>query len=108
MWQAGVHHEKGTTRIGVELDEPNGKSGGKFAGRSYFKCAKGHAVLVPPAKVTPEQPNQKGNQKQRKPGASSKKRARKAQHPKAPAALAGHDAAAGDDEEEVKGFGFGD
>ena len=48
----GPHHETGKERIGVQLDEPLGKSAGKFKGHEYFKCPKKCAVLVLPSKVT--------------------------------------------------------
>jgi hypothetical protein len=43
----GPHHEKGTPRCGVQLDEPVGKSRGSFGGHQYFAAPKKTAVLVP-------------------------------------------------------------
>eukprot|EP00039_Didymoeca_costata_P021869 m.3144 g.3144 ORF g.3144 m.3144 type:complete len:1119 (-) comp2692_c0_seq1:126-3482(-) len=47
----GPHHEKGGKRVGVALDEPLGKSRGKFNDHQYFKCKAKCGVLVGPSKV---------------------------------------------------------
>eukprot|EP00729_Bicosta_minor_P016171 gene16171-8575_t len=51
MW-IGMHASKGTPRCGIALDEPKGKSQGKFGGFKYFNCLKLHGILVGPKKVT--------------------------------------------------------
>ena len=48
----GNHQEKGTPRVGVELDQAVGKSNGTVGGHKYFKCKPRHGVLVVPRKVT--------------------------------------------------------
>ena len=48
----GEQQETGKPRIGVALDEPLGKTKGKFQGHEYFKCAAKCGVLVPPKKVS--------------------------------------------------------
>ena len=48
----GLHHEKKSPRVGIELSKPIGKSQGKFGGHKYFHCKSKHAVLVVPAKVS--------------------------------------------------------
>lgn len=37
--------------VGIELDEPAGKHNGAVKGRSYFKCAENHGLMVRPSKV---------------------------------------------------------
>ena len=44
----GYHHEQGTPRIGVELDEPDGKNDGTVRGHRYFACDVGHGLLIKP------------------------------------------------------------
>ena len=48
----GPHHEKGTKRVGVVLDEPIGKHSGKVNGHVYFSCAAKCGLLVAPKKVS--------------------------------------------------------
>ncbi|OCF35425.1 tubulin-folding cofactor B [Kwoniella heveanensis BCC8398] len=43
---------KGGVWIGVELDEPLGKSDGEVEGKRYFQCSPRHATFVRPDKVT--------------------------------------------------------
>jgi hypothetical protein len=48
----GKHAIEKTPRVGVELDEPIGKSNGTVKGHTYFECRAKHGVLVKPGKVT--------------------------------------------------------
>ena len=41
----------GRSRVGVDLDSPNGKHNGTVDGRQYFKCAEKHGLLVPRERV---------------------------------------------------------
>jgi len=47
----GNHHENSKARLGVDLDEPNGKMGGSLKGNKYFSCEDKHGVLTVPKKV---------------------------------------------------------
>jgi dynactin complex subunit len=47
----GLHHKKKGLRVGVELDNPDGKNDGTVGGHSYFTCAAQHGVLTIPEKV---------------------------------------------------------
>lgn len=47
----GLHVTKDTLRIGVELDNDEGKNNGCIQGYQYFDCATNHGVLVHPKKV---------------------------------------------------------
>lgn len=48
----GAHKSKKTMRIGVRLDEPNGKNDGSVDGHQYFKCPPNRGVLTVPDKVS--------------------------------------------------------
>ncbi|WVQ98654.1 hypothetical protein IAU59_005785 [Kwoniella sp. CBS 9459] len=43
---------KGGVWVGVELDEPLGKSDGEVEGKRYFQCPSRHATFVRPDKIT--------------------------------------------------------
>ena len=47
----GAHHISGESRIGVELDSPNGKNNGTVKGHVYFTCKDMHGELCKPKKV---------------------------------------------------------
>jgi len=47
----GKHAETGKKKIGVELDQPLGKSNGTVSGHEYFRCMNLHGVLTAPGKV---------------------------------------------------------
>ena len=53
----GPHALEGTTRCGVELDEPVGNNNGTIKGHLYFIAGEGRGVLVKPAKVTRADPS---------------------------------------------------
>ena len=48
----GAHHVSGEPRIGVELDNPTGKTNGTVKGHVYFTCKDLHGELCKPKKVT--------------------------------------------------------
>eukprot|EP00730_Choanoeca_flexa_P009082 TRINITY_DN12581_c1_g1_i1.p1 TRINITY_DN12581_c1_g1~~TRINITY_DN12581_c1_g1_i1.p1 ORF type:complete len:421 (+),score=134.98 TRINITY_DN12581_c1_g1_i1:1436-2698(+) len=48
----GLHKRTRTPRIGVALDEPNGKHDGSHNGHRYFSCPDKHGVLLFPNRVT--------------------------------------------------------
>jgi len=48
----GPHHEDGTDRIGVELDEPRGPHNGTLKGHQYFTCEEKHGTLARPKNVS--------------------------------------------------------
>ena len=48
----GKHHEKGTRKCGVELDEPAGNNNGTVKGYVYFTCPAQCGLLINPSKVT--------------------------------------------------------
>ena len=47
----GPHHERGTDRVGVELDGPEGKNNGTVKGQVYFECPASCGLLAVPKKV---------------------------------------------------------
>ena len=48
----GKHHERGSLRCGVELDEPVGRNDGSINGHKYFDAAPKRGVLCAPQKVS--------------------------------------------------------
>ena len=43
----GKHHITAVPRVGVELNEPNGRNDGSVKGGRYFVCEPGHGILLP-------------------------------------------------------------
>lgn len=48
----GIHAVKDVPRVGVELDEPNGKNNGTVGGHKYFECSDNHGLLTTEAKIS--------------------------------------------------------